>query len=109
MYRGTTPTIVFKVKNDIDFDDLKQVWITLKSLSHELTKTIDELVLNKNDHTIEMYLTQEETLEFGTGKVDVQMRLLTNEGHALASKVKNLRMNPILKEGVIDYERTSTD
>jgi hypothetical protein len=101
MYRGTTPTITFKISSDLNFNYIKEVWFTLVSGSKKITKTKSECSLDEDAKTISITLTQEETLKFSTGSVNVQMRILTKEGKAFATPIKTLSINNILKEGVI--------
>lgn len=103
MYRGTTPTISFKIKTDIDLNDVAECWITFKSKigPKEKTFNISDLIINAENKTIAVAMTQEETLFFNTGTIDIQIRLRTADGLAYASDIKEIRMNKILKDGQI--------
>jgi hypothetical protein len=104
MYRGTTPTITLKVKTDFDFDYIKEIWFTIASISKKVTKTKSQCYVDNDAKTISTILTQEETLIFSAGNVNVQARILTKDGQAFATPIKHLAMNSILTEGVIDGE-----
>lgn len=102
MFRGTTPTIVFHVNSiDINLDDMSQVWATFKSQTREVTKEIGDLEIDNTKKTVTAILTQEETLQFGKCDLYCQLRLLFYDGKAFASSIKRLKVEDILKEGVI--------
>ena len=50
---------------------------------------------------ISVPLSQEDTLDFSTGAIAVQIRATTHSGLAVASAIKNVNVSEILKEGVI--------
>jgi len=103
MYRGTTPTISFKIKTDIDLNDVAECWVTFKAKTGPKEKTfnISDLIIDPENKTITASLSQEETLFFNTGTIDIQIRLRTTDGLAYASDIKEIRMNKILKDGQI--------
>lgn len=103
MYRGTTPTISFKIKTDIDLNDLAECWITFKSKigPKEKTFTLTDIIIDAENKTLTISLSQEETLYFNNGTIDIQIRLKTNDDLAYASDIKEIRMKKILKDGEI--------
>ena len=103
MYRGTTPSITFNIKTDIDLDELAVCYITLKSVDKNIVETydLDDIIVDSQLKTLTIALSQEETLAFARGVIYVQIRLRTNDDLAYASQIKELRMNDILKDGVI--------
>lgn len=102
MYRGTTPTIVFRVDTSLKLINMKQIWVTLKSNITKRTFEIDRLKINEEDNTVTLKLKQEDTLFFHSGKVFVQLRFLDKKEKAYATAVKQIDMKDILEEGVID-------
>lgn len=106
MYRGTTPTLKIKVigKNGNappDIQTFKSVYVTMKQGERELTKTDDDVV-KEDGNILSVYLSQEETLMFGKGHVDIQLRAVTDNGVAVASNIKMAFMEQVLKDGVIE-------
>lgn len=106
MYRGTTPNIVIKINSDIDLSTMEQIWVTFKSKSAEKNYDIDKLEINTEEKTIGVTMSQADTLAFQTdlnqaNRVEVQLRLLDNEGIAYASSITSIPLYRILKEGVI--------
>ena len=101
MYRGTTPTLTIRVTGE-DFAD-STVYVTLEQGNTELTKTDAVITPTQSGSTIALFLTQEETLLFTEGVLGVQIRWINSSGIAQASPIKNVKIKPILLEGVITY------
>ena len=101
MYRGTTPTLTFKLNTDIDLSALEEVWITIKGNDKEKTYTIDDVFVESEEKSIILSMTQTDTLYFGAGRHNVQIRLRTDDGNAYASNIKQINLDYILKDGVI--------
>ena len=98
MRRGTTPTLKIYLMG-IDPDKLKNIYVTMKQKSIERTKTNKDIEIDGN--VISVHLSQEDTLDFSTGPISVQIRATTNSGLAVASEIKNVTVSEILKDGVI--------
>lgn len=101
MYRGTTPTLYLELDTELDLSNVTEMWVTFKSSTVEITKTLSEVVFDAETNTITVVLTQEETLKMYNGKVDVQVRLKTASDLAYATDIANVEIGRILKEGVI--------
>jgi len=104
--RGTTPTLVFKIKNgDMDLSNVAEIWITLKtragSKSKEKTYDINDVTINAQSGEISLSLTQEDTLYFEDTNILIQIRLRMNNDNAYASAIIKTSIGQILKEGVI--------
>ena len=99
MRRGTTPTIKIRLKG-CNIDDLTSIYITFRQGNYEFEKTKDQL--NIVDGKISIFLTQEETLKLDPMKnVLVQLRAKTSDDIAIASNIKSILVEDILKEVVI--------
>lgn len=102
MFRGTTPTIIFKLKNDdIDLTKIDQIWVTFKTPSAILRKDINDITIDAMEKTISVSLTQEESLGFHNSNCSVQLRFLDAEGNAFASPISKIAVDDILDDGVI--------
>lgn len=101
MYRGTTPTLKFTLP--FAASTLDEIWITLGQLGKEvLTKTKTSCTIDGK--TVSVTLTQEDTLKLTAYRNEptlIQIRIKTNDGTALASKVFTVPTENILKDGVI--------
>lgn len=109
MYRGTTPTLTLKVNTSLDLTKASQIWVTLRSVpptvmlphdeNEELTLDINRVSFD-GDGNVLIDLTQEETLHFKQGKIEVQLRVVI-DGKAYASAIANFNAYNLLKDGVI--------
>lgn len=105
MIRGTTPIHVF-AKLPVLSDEISEVWITYLQHGKEiLTKDISSVEFiddpEEENCIAEVAFSQEDTLLFGSGPATVQMRLLLNDGTALATDEVPIQVKRILKDGII--------
>lgn len=110
MTRGTTPTIILNLIG-ADLTSSK-VYVTflqntginrvlLSKSNADISMTYDN---DTETTTIEVYLTQAETLAFTDPEyVQLQVRWVTSLEEAYASPIKTVETKKILKEGVISY------
>ena len=100
MRQGTTPTHYFDL--DISTEMLAAARVTYKQgATIVLEKELCDCALTGN--TVEVTLTQEETLKFDCSKVcRVQLHCTTLGGQALASDVFTLEVDELLSRRVCD-------
>ena len=81
VYKGTTPTYIFTLPEDIDLSSADSVYVTFCKTNYEniLTKEDNEMEIDVN--TVSVFLTQEETLSFPRGDVLVQINWLYDDGN----------------------------
>lgn len=99
MIRGTTPTLEFSLP--FDTSEIEEAFVTLSQN--------DVVVLDKalkdckcDVRKLSVRLTQEETLKLSCDcKTDIQVRIRTKTGDALASDIVKVNTDRILKDGVI--------
>lgn len=104
--RGTTPTVVFNVKTELDLSDIVELWITFKPKSadprhRDMTYTLDDVTIDPILKTISLFMSQEDTLAFNEKPYNVQIRLRTSDDLAYASSIIEEPIGKILKDGVI--------
>ena len=104
--RGTTPTLTFHVKNEqLDMTEIAEVWITFKTKAGVTVKEknydIEDVTIDAENKTIELFLTQEDTLDFAETNMVVQLRVRLDNDLAYASSIMDIDIGHILKEGVI--------
>lgn len=98
MIRGTTPTLTFNLPFDTSM--IKAAFITIKSRGVEVEKSGSDCVFSGT--TISTKLTQEETLSLPQSQLaNIQLRVLTVNEEALATNIYTIKVEEILKEGVI--------
>ena len=98
MRRGTTPTLRLALE-DIDPEEIRSLYVTLKQGDKVLTKTKENCVFSQG--VILVNLTQAETLKFEAAYCEVQVRGIKTDGTAFASDIKNIRIDDILVDGEI--------
>ena len=107
MIRGTTPTIAYRISSTLDFSKIVEAEITVaqelkkKSVLKSKYYTDGDVICDAEAKLIFTKLTQDETLEFSDGQIEVQLRLLLEDDLAMATKVKVTSMNKLLEGGVI--------
>lgn len=101
--RGTTPTITFTLDDDdLDLTLAKNVYVTFKYGNKTLTKSTinDELDISAN--TISVTFTQQETLDFGESKVEVQVNWTYENGIRWSTDCASYRVSRQLLDKVVD-------
>ena len=99
MIRGTTPTLEFTLPFDTEF--LAEAYITIAQNNEAvIDKAMEECVAEGNKLSVQ--LTQEETLRLKHEYMsEIQIRVRTKEGVALASGIIRKDTGRILRDGVI--------
>lgn len=99
MIRGTTPTHNFRIP--FESSTLEEVRIIYSQNDEQiLVKETADCEMDGN--TISVTLTQEDTFKFDCKKcVQLQVRVLTNGGQALASQIKHIDVDKCLDDEVI--------
>lgn len=99
MVRGTTPTHTYTLPFDTSI--IKVVEITYAQLDAVIVKkTTDDCTLDGN--TVTVRLTQEDTLQFDHRQnVQIQLRVLTKAGDALASEIRRVSVQQCLGNEVL--------
>lgn len=99
MIRGTTPTLTFDIPLETTLIDA--LYITFAQGGENVVeKTIDDVILDEK--SIVLKLSQVETLRFLNNTItEIQIRLKTLSGEALASEIILIPTERILKDGEI--------
>lgn len=99
MIPGTTPTHTFKLP--IGNEEIKSIRIIYSQNNNiVLIKDMDEIAVSTDGATVQ--LSQEDTLKFTNSDIaEIQLRILTNDDAALASKIMKLRIQKHLENEVI--------
>lgn len=107
MIRGSTQQLIFNI--GINTEEVSQLWLTFSHsnrLNAEIfTKEINDVILS--GATITVPLSQEETLALNEYNIKekvvyIQLRVLLEDGQALASNVVEITVNHLLKGGVLE-------
>lgn len=98
MRQGTTPTLQITV-NNIDLADMEHIYVVFEQNGNLLKKSMTDLKVENN--VISVFLTQEETLSFKSGNCNIQLRMITYGGIAMASPIKTVNVYSVLNKEVI--------
>ena len=100
MVRATTPTHTFVLP--LSVDDVKTLLLTYSQNDNVVMEKEKDDLTATDDNTIQYVLTQEETLKFDASKsVQIQLRVLTHGGSALASRVFSVPCGNVLNPEVL--------
>lgn len=103
--RGTTP--VFSL--DLEGVDLGgcTVFATIDQNGTQVVKSGEDLIIedmtDAEGTTVNVFLSQADTLEFDVGKADVQVRWINSNDEAFASEIGQVQFDRVLLEEVIEY------
>lgn len=101
MFRGTTPTLEFKIPYTVEEIELGYVTFSRNGQKFMDIPFSDSRVVLE-DYSIFVYFSQEDTLSFNSRTVySIQLRILLSEGVAVASNIMTMPVEAILKNGVI--------
>lgn len=97
MYRYTTPTIVFSLP--FLSSTISVAYINIEQRQKKLIKDLS--ACTTEDKKLKCKLTQDDTGLFSKGKAIIQLRCKCTDGNAYASKVKEIQIDDVLKDGEI--------
>ena len=104
MIIGTTPTFTLKVTDDetLDFNSAEHIYFTIRQGSVSYTKQ-DEDITIVNEYTVQVTLSQEETLSFKYGlDAQVQLNWTYENGARAATKVMSVTLGKNLIREVLE-------
>ena len=99
MIQGTTPIHIFKIPFDTELIENVRI-IYAQNGNVVLTKELKDCTIENG--AVMVKLSQEETFAFDAKfPIDIQIRVLTNGGDALASRVERLPIREVLDGAVL--------
>ena len=108
MVRGTTPHFILTIEG-ADLTD-QTVYVTVRQRQTEITRSGEDLTVTADTSgtapvsTVEVLLSQEDTLALREGTAEVQVRFIDGDGVAEATETATLVVDRILLDGVIEYD-----
>lgn len=96
--RGTTPTIHFTTT--VEETDVGAIYITFEQ-SGEIICEKDDTAIVWDSTGLSVVLSQEETLKFAPGLINVQIRVRLTSTLATATQILPLMVENVIKGGVI--------
>ena len=103
MIKGTTPTLHYNLPFESSIIKSAEIVVEYVDANKKvhIIKQLEDCTLG--DKYIEAMLTQEETLQLpAPSSVEVQLRILTTDGTALATIPEKVTVKRLLKEDVIE-------
>ena len=116
MFRGTTPTLYFKIKNVEDLSTIEDIWVTIKMKDKGQDRTIinktykkGEVTIDKDENMISIDLTQQETLLFTAPEVRTQLKVLFDDEKVCASPIFTIYVDSILNSKIMESSNDVLD
>lgn len=101
MIRGTTPTFELKINDEtVDLTGADNVYVTFATNGWSITKTGADLDVFAQQ--VDVYLSQEETLAFPKGDVDVQINWTFDDGKRACTTIASVKVTRNLIERVLE-------
>ena len=104
MYRVTTPTHTYTLP--IETSSCKEILVSYKQNNVLLEKHYQDQTLPSgmtlDGKDVIVNLTQAETKAFEKGKIDVQVRVLTNANKAVASQIFTVTHKDVINEEILE-------
>lgn len=101
MISGTTPTFQLKINDEsVDLTTADNVYVTFASMGWSITKTGDDIDVSANQ--VDVYLSQQETLAFPKGNVDVQINWTFDDGKRACTTIASVKVTKNLIERVLE-------
>lgn len=102
IYRVTTPTIVIEIENeDFDMSLIDICHVTIQNHSGRNKKIFNATNFDVENRIIYLELTQEETKEYETGNIEIQLKIKLQNGKVIPSEIITTTMNKILEEDIL--------
>lgn len=101
MRRGSTSATTLTVPESLDLTAAKAVYVTFAQGSKLLTKKTGDPGMEIEAHVCRVRMTQQETLDFAVGPVEIQLRWLMPDGTADGTEVAKVYNKGVLLPEVI--------
>ncbi|MDD3040088.1 hypothetical protein [Bacteroides sp.] len=101
--RGTTPELFCVIPDEISVNNIKEIWISIAQMGKILVdRKLSDGGIIVNVPNLTFKLSQEDSLKFGTySSAYCGVRILLNDGTALASKKEEVVICDVVKGGVM--------
>lgn len=101
MIRGTTPTFILTLNDSsIDLTQARNVYVSFNQPRINIVKTGEDIVVTKNE--VDVYLSQEDTLKFYAGTVDIQINWIYDDGSRASTDIVSVNIDPNLIGRVLE-------
>ena len=100
MVRGTTPTFIIQIEDDIDLTEARNVYVTFEQDTLKMTKTGQDIEVSEKE--VDVFLTQSETLQFSVGMMDIQLNWTYDDNKRACSNIIVVNIERNLINEVLD-------
>lgn len=102
IYRTTTPVLIFKIKNpDFDMSSIVTCHVAIENKYNNNSLVIDDPMIDQEEKTIKVRLTQEQTQKYSVGIVKIQLKMKLNTDDVVSSRVIEGDILEILEEELL--------
>lgn len=104
LIRGTTPTIVITITNEMDLSTVQEVWVYIAQQNKvKVDKLLPDVTIDAENNKISVRLEQEDTLALKANQDALfQIRMLLTDETALATVATEIEVGEVYKGGVIE-------
>lgn len=103
IYRGSTPTIIISFTNEeLDFDDIAKCRIIMANDDGKNKKIFNTPDIDREKKTISVELSQQDTLDFNYGNLNLQAKILLQNQRVVISDIPVLLVKRTLDETTIE-------
>lgn len=103
IFRGTTPTIILKIKNEnFDMATIDVCHVTIQNDNGKNKKVFENPNIDIDEKTISVPLSQNDTLDYQYGNINIQAKIkLKDTGTVITHKILTTTMDKILEEAIL--------
>lgn len=100
MTLATTPTFTLTVPNDVDLTQASHIYFTLTQGKNTINKSDADLTVTA--HSVEVFLSQAETLAFKMGLAALQLNWTYSDGARACSNIATVSISENLLKAVVE-------
>lgn len=101
MRQGSTTAMSLTVPESLDLMNAAAIYVTVAQGKKIVTKKSGDPGVTVDHHVIHVKMTQQETLSFDVGVVEIQLRWLMPDGSAEATEIARVNNKGVLLKEVI--------
>ena len=100
MVQATTPTFILTLPDTVDLSEVENLYFTIEQNKTLLTKETEDLTVD--GQTVQVFLSQQETLQFRTGTASIQLNWTYGNGARGCSNIVQIHVDENLLKKVVE-------
>lgn len=100
MVQATTPTFILTLPDTVDLSEVENLYFTIEQNKTLLTKETEDLTVE--GQTVQVFLSQQETLQFRTGTASIQLNWTYGNGARGCSNIVQIHVDENLLKKVVE-------